>query len=178
MNKNLGIGLVVVVVLIILGGWLIGQSSQKPPAQSISQNSPIPQASAPESSEEAMMKKKMEVMELAMKDQTSKKGELKDVSGGTSSGMAYNLRKNGKLLHTATGKLPDPPAGQFYEGWIVNKATSKLEDSGKLEKQKDGTYEVSKEFDQEFSGYDFIVITLEKVDDMKPEKHILEGIVQ
>jgi len=54
----------------------------------------------------------------------------------------------------------------------------KFIDTGKLSKQKDGSYEVSYSSDNLYEGYDFVVITWEQVDDQKPEKHILEGTAQ
>lgn len=182
MGKNAWIAVVIMVIVLAFGGWLITNNSQKSnqqvltpsPTSETTQVSSSPQ----ESSEEAMMKKNIEVMESAMTDKDSLKANLKDVSGGTSTGTAFNLRKDGKLLFTAFGKLPDPPAGSFYMGWIMNNSTKKFEDAGKLDKQKDETYEVSKEFDETYDGYNFIFISQELVDDQKPEKHILGGLAQ
>lgn len=179
MNKNTWIAVVVVVVILALGGFYLSsksnQNQQATNPNPVTQVASSPSSSPQESSDDAKMKKAGEIMEAAMKSKDSKKALLTDVSGGTGSGDAFNLRKDGKLLHTAIAKLTDPPTGSFYEGWVVNKATNKFKDSGKLEKQKDGSYEVSKEFDEAYEGYDFIIITQELVDDQKPEKHILEG---
>gem|GEM_PF-3116194 len=130
--------------------------------------------------EEAQMRKNEEIMMMAQQDTSSKKATLVDVSGGTGTGKAFVLRKGGKLSYTVTGNLPDPKSGTFYEGWLAKKGTSppQFVDTGKLAKQKDGSYEVSYSSDNLYEGYDFVVITWEQVDDQKPEKHILEGTAQ
>ena len=127
--------------------------------------------------QDAMMKQKENIMMMAQQDTTSKKATLTDVSGGNGTGKAFLLRKDGKLYFTASANLPDPKQGTFYEGWIVKKGSNptQFEDTGKLEKQKDGSYEVSYSSDELYDGYDLVVITWEQIDDQKPEKHILEG---
>ncbi len=175
---------IVIVLLLIVGGGLFfaNQQSQKAEQAKMAQEKAAMKAKedAAMKEKESMMKKDMGVMEMAMKDSTSKQATLTNVSGGTATGKAFLLRKDGKLLFTASSNLPDPKEGTFYEGWIVKKDTSpaQYEDTGKLKKQKDGSYEVSKEFDETYEGYDFVVITSEQADDQKPEKHILEGTAQ
>lgn len=117
------------------------------------------------------------IMMMATNDKSSLKATLTDVTGGTSTGTAYVLRKDGKLTFTVTAHVPDPENGTFYEGWLVKADANPVqyEDTGKLTKQKDGSYEVSYSSDEIYEGYNMVVVTLEKVDDQKPEKHILEG---
>lgn len=131
-------------------------------------------------SDKAMMKKNQEIMMMAQQDTSSKKATLADVSGGTGTGKAFVLRKSGKLYFTATGNLPDPVTGSFYEGWLVVKGSNppRFVDTGKLTKQNDGGYEVTYSSDNLYEGYDMVVITWEKIDDQKPEKHILEGTAE
>ncbi|MBI3384633.1 anti-sigma factor [Candidatus Gottesmanbacteria bacterium] len=122
-----------------------------------------------------------DLMAMLMKEAGTKKGTLLDVSGGKGSGMAYVLRKDGKLYLSLTAKLPDPKEGTFYEGWLVVKGSNpvKFFSTGKLTKEADGSYSLSYTSDQNaYEGYDFVVVTWEVVDDQKPEKHILEGMVQ
>ncbi len=130
--------------------------------------------------EDAMMKKNEEIMMMAMQDTSSKKATLSDISGGTGTGKAFILRKGAKLYFTAGGNLTDPTTGTFYEGWLTVKGANppKFVDTGKLTKQKDGSWEVSFSSDNLYEGYDMVVITSEKVDDQKPEKHILEGLAK
>ena len=130
--------------------------------------------------DKAMIKEKENIMMMASKDTTSKKAILADVSGGNGTGKAFVLRKNGKLYFTASATLPEPVAGTFYEGWLAVKGANPAQftSTGKLEKQKDGSYETSYSSSNLYEGYDFVVITWEKVDDQKPEKHILEGLAK
>jgi len=129
-----------------------------------------------------MMKKQEDIMMMAVQDTTSLKGTLSDVSGGSGTGKAFVLRKDGKLDFTVSVSLPDPANGSFYEGWLVEKGSSPVQliDTGMLTKQKDGTYEVSYEANHTYDGYNFVVITWEqgKVNPSNPGKHILEGTVQ
>lgn len=128
---------------------------------------------------ETMMKKEEEMMTMLMTDKTTKKGQLIDVTAGAGTGTAYVLRKDGKLSHFVSAKLPDPETGTFYEGWLVKK-TPKLTffSTGMMTKQKNGMYELTFSANNLYDGYDFVVITLEKVKDAIPEKHILEGTVR
>lgn len=175
MNKGIIIGVIVVLVVIFGGMYIANQNSQQ---------SKIADEKAAmmkkDESNETIMKKNEEIMMMAQQDTTSKKATLSDVSGGTGTGKAFVLRKGGKLYYTATGNLPDPANGTFYEGWLAVKGANppKFVDTGKLTKQKDGSYEVSYSSDNLYEGYDFVVITWEQVDDQKPEKHILEGLAQ
>ena len=132
------------------------------------------------SAQDAMMKQKENIMMMAQQDTKSKKATLTDVSGGNAKGVAFILRKDGKLYFTASGNLSDPTNGSFYEGWLVKKGSKPVAyvDTGKLAKQKDGSYEVSYSSDELYDGYDLVVITWEQIDDQKPEKHILEGTAQ
>ena len=101
--------------------------------------------------------------------------ELKDVSGGVSSGVAYILRENGSLSHRVEAKLPAPATGSVYEGWLVSKApTLKFFSTGVMKKEGEMSV-LSYEADEEYLGYDEVVITLETKVDEIPEKHILEG---
>lgn len=170
-----------VIGVVIIGGILLSQKTKAPSSQTENQQKVSSSPTTMEKKEDAMMKKQMEVMEMAMKDTTSKKGKLIDVSGGNTTGMAYVLRKDGKLFYTVSATLPDPTSGMFYEGWLVKKGSNPVQfvDTGKLTKQQDGSYEVSYSNESNtYEGYDFVVVTIEQVDDQKPEKHILEGDVK
>lgn len=107
----------------------------------------------------------------------SKQGELKDVSGGQSSGMAQTLFENGKFTHSVIALMPDPAAGKFYEGWLVKKENGQVVNffsTGKMTKEG-GAYILNFEDAKDYPEHNDVVITLEEVDDKQPEKHILEG---
>lgn len=140
--------------------------------------------------EEAAYKKKEEVsdvvtekaedlMSMIILDELTKSGALKDVSGGDGTGVAFALRRDGKLYHTVSASLPDITNGTFYEGWLVRKEPALLFFStGEMTRLADGTYTLAYTSDSAYEGYDFVVITLEKVKDATPEAHILEGTVE
>lgn len=106
-----------------------------------------------------------------------KQGALKDVSGGNSSGMAQSLFENGKFTHSVIALMPDPPAGKFYEGWLVKREGGKVINffsTGKMTKEG-GSYILNFEDTKDYPEHNSVVITLEVVNDKKPEKHILDG---
>lgn len=98
--------------------------------------------------------------------------ELKDVSGGNSSGIATRKFESGVYTHTVLADLPDPQAGKFYEGWLV--MGEKVISTGKFMIAKGG-YLLEYESSTDYSDYAMVVVTLEQKDDKTPEVHILEG---
>ena len=104
---------------------------------------------------------------------------LVDISGGNSTGTGYFTRKDGKLTHSVVANLPDPVGNNFYEGWLVQqKPTLKFISTGNMVLGADGSYILEYVTDQEYEGYNSVVITLETVKDITPEEHILEGIAK
>lgn len=106
------------------------------------------------------------------------KTSLKDVSGGSAIGIATRKFSESQFVHTISADLADLDPATFYEGWLVRGKQGDSDFSffstGRLRQVKDGwllEYEDSKDF----PDYKGVVVTLEKVDDRKPEKHILEG---
>lgn len=89
--------------------------------------------------------------------------ELKDIAGGDSRGIATDS----EILVDAA----DPDSGYYYEAWL--ESSDKLVSLGKLKVAKGGwltEYDKSKN-----AGSTKVVISLEKVNDNKIEKRILEG---
>lgn len=113
------------------------------------------------------------------KNLNTKRGNLMDVSGGSSNGTAYTLRTSEGLKHMIIANLPNPKAGEVYEGWLVQQEPELMYFStGEMQKQYDGQYALMFEDDELHEGYDFVVITLESKVDATPEAHILEGTVK
>lgn len=106
------------------------------------------------------------------------RADLRDVSGGTGSGIATRKYEAGRFSHTVLTDLPDPSAGTFYEGWLVRgkegDSNFAFISTGKMRIAKGG-YLLEFESGKDYSEYKGVVITLERVDDKKPETHILEG---
>ena len=106
------------------------------------------------------------------------RAELNDVTGGDGSGIATRKFENGRFTHTVLADLPDPSAGFFYEGWLVRgnsgDANFAFISSGKMKLAKGG-YLLEFGSSSDFTSYNNVVITQEKVFDATPETHILEG---
>lgn len=106
------------------------------------------------------------------------KAELKDVSGGDSSAIATKDYSENKFSSTFLADLPDLEAGYFYQGWISKgeegKENYQMLSLGKLIIAKGGwmlDYSSSKDY----SDFEKVIITKEKVFDSTPETTILEG---
>lgn len=106
------------------------------------------------------------------------RAELKDVTGGDASGIATRKFENGRFTHTVLADLPDPAQGSFYEGWLVRGKEGDENfafiSTGKMKLAKGG-YLLEFESTTDYSAYNNVVITQEKVFDATPETHILEG---
>lgn len=157
-RRDIVIGLVILAILAAVVYWV-----RRPrPSLQVPQSSP----SVEEKIEEAF---NLEIPEDV------DKADLRDVSGGDSSGIATRKFEAGKFTHTVLADLPAPAPGTFYEGWLV-KGTSFFS-TGKMRIAKGG-YLLEFKSSVDYSDYNKVVITLEKVDDKKPETHILEGSFQ
>lgn len=106
------------------------------------------------------------------------RADLRDVSGGTGSGIATRKYEGGRFTHAALADLSDPAVGYFYEGWLVRgkegDANFAFISTGKMRVAKGG-YLLEFNSSTDYSTYSGVVVTLERVDDKKPEAHILEG---
>ena len=97
---------------------------------------------------------------------------LKDVTGGIYRGIA--ARKFEKRIFTITvlADLPDLSSNEFYEGWVFS--GDKFISIGKLRIAKGG-FLVDFTSNTDYSSYNKVTVTKEKVNDNKPESLILEG---
>mgnify|MGYP001564336250 CR=1 FL=1 len=106
------------------------------------------------------------------------KAQLKDVTGGNASGIATRKFEAGKFFHTVLADLPDPAKGYFYEGWLVRAKQGDSDfdffSTGRMKMTKGG-WILEYQSTKNYPDHKGVVITLEKVADKKPEKHILEG---
>ena len=109
-------------------------------------------------------------------DPSALQADLVDVTGGTSSGIGYILRKDGQLFHTVMARLPEPTGGEFYEGWLVKQFPRvTFFSTGKMRKLESGEYFLALNADEEYPEFDQVVITIETQDDGNPERHVIEG---
>jgi len=162
MNKrDIVIGLVILALVVGIIFW-----SKKPRITSIETPTPTPEAKIEE-------KFNYEIPEDVNKI------DLVDVSGGGSRGIATRVYKDGRFEHVILADLPDPQAGYFYQGWLATKGKEgkvgfSYVKTGKLRMAKGG-YLLEFESKNDYTSFSQVWVTLEKVDDTKPEKHILEG---
>jgi hypothetical protein len=161
MGRNVVIGLIVLLGLGALIYWANKSRQTSEP--------PLPTPTVEERLEESF---KYQIPE------NFQKAELKDVSGGTGSGLATRNYEGGKFTHAVLADLPDPEAGAFYQGWLVR---GKEEDAN-YAYISTGGFSIAKggfmlEFESstDYSDYTAVVVTLERVNDRTPEKHVLEG---
>lgn len=175
MNKNILIGLIVILISLITVFYFSrpkkvdvptpGRETQYTPEQSLDEES------TPAVSIEDMLRQ----------NDLSLTANLVDVTGGTSEGVGYIQRSNGdnKLVHTITATLPDLKDGYQYEGWLVKKLP-KLEffSTGILNKDVDGKYKLLYFGEEKKDNFNFVVITKETTIDETPETHIIEGLAK
>jgi hypothetical protein len=102
---------------------------------------------------------------------------LSDVTGGSGSGIGYILRENGQLFHTLTVSLPPVEGTEyFYQGWLVKEYPRRtFFSTGRLRLLNDGRYFIALNAAQQYEGFDFVVVSIEQIEDGIPERHVLEG---
>jgi hypothetical protein len=102
---------------------------------------------------------------------------LSDVTGGSGSGTGYILRENGQLFHTLTVSLPPVEGTEyFYQGWLVKEYPRRtFFSTGRLRLLDDGRYFIALNAAQQYEGFDFVVVSIEQIEDGTPERHVLEG---
>lgn len=102
---------------------------------------------------------------------------LADVTGGESYGIAHARLLDNKFTFVAElGNLPEPAAGYFYQGWLVNRGSQlAVINTGVVVKTMDGYANVYVSM-SDLTDYDFYVLTLEADEGVDlPSEHILEG---
>ena len=160
-NKGFLVALLVFLLLVVGGYYYSRQYRQNAPAP-LSESLPVTEE------EESVLESQVGI-EIP---QNIEKTKLADVSGGEASGIATRKFEEGEFKHDVIANLPEPEAGQFYQGWLVKE--EEAVPTGKME-QKKGGWVLSYTSGEDQSDYDRAVITLESKDDDQPEDKILEG---
>ena len=154
-----------VVILLVLAGVIYYRQKQKN----------LPETTVPEAvSVEKQMEDKFHVQ---IPDDVSKP-ELKDQTGGNSTGIATENVVNGKYQASILADLPEPTAGKFYQGW-VEKGTKgnsdySLVSLGKLKSAKGG-WMIDFESSKDYSDHKTFIVTMESKFDSTPETTVLQG---
>lgn len=99
---------------------------------------------------------------------------LNDVSNKGGTGVATRSFENNRFSHSVMAALPDLETGTYYEAWLVRENPADTVSTGKLRQAKGGwilEYSTGKNL----TDHAKVMVTLEKVNDQKPETTILEG---
>lgn len=106
------------------------------------------------------------------------KTELKDVRGGTGSGIATRKYENNTFTHSILSDLPDPEQGLFYEAWLIRgeegSENYSLVSTGKLRLAKGG-WTLDFQGTNDLTDHSKVIVSLEKISDKTIETKILEG---
>ena len=172
--------LVVIVVLIIVVIWGFSLTIDKDTIEVEVDNSKsltIMMREGEISEDEMMKEVDSGMVEAMMEIVYEYSGDLADVTGGESSGVAKANYKDGQYnLLVTFENLPEPVGTDFYEGWIVRKGVNfDVISSGVVNKVEDVYTNLYASL-QDLTDHSFYVLTLEPDDgDPAPAKHIVEG---
>jgi hypothetical protein len=162
-SRNILVGVVVVIILILIAIFVIRRSQEAANLLKVNTHLPTPVSQFQQSLQDNFG---------ITVPPTAIKSDLKDVSGGSQMGLATVDKQNSQNTYTVIANLEDPTSGYFYEAWLVN-GTDTIP-LGKLNVAKGG-WLINYSSSKDVSDHKTVWITLEKVDDNTPEKHILEG---
>ena len=98
---------------------------------------------------------------------------LRDVAGGTATGVATRDQINGSTEYTVLAALPELSGGQ-YEAWLTRVDGSDPVSLGELRAEKGG-FIVEKTTTEDWSERTRVMVTSEAQQDMTPETVVLEG---
>lgn len=108
----------------------------------------------------------------------TEKAELKDATGGASSGIAARKFENNKFTLTVLADLPDLTSAEFYEVWIVRGQTGESNYSliaiGRMQIAKGG-YLLDYTSATDYSDYQKVIVSQETRLTNLPQKTVLEG---
>ncbi len=156
----------VLILLVVLGGIYLIRRQKATPA-------PLP-TPTPISNFEQNLK---DQFNITVPDNVQK-ATLKDVTGGQGEGLATRNFENSKFTFTVLANLEDPAPGTSYEVWLErgnpSDANYDIALAG-IARIAKGGYLLDYESTKDLSDHNKVIVTLEKVLDIKPEQHILEG---
>ena len=159
MNRERWVGLAV--ILLVIGGFLFLRNRNSL------------QLTDEMGSTDQLVSEFAEEMGVVLPDDVEK-ATLEDISGGSSKGLATRKFTEGTFTHSVLAALPDPETGSWYEGWLVRENPFDVIYTGKLRQAKGG-WVLDFVSVEDLQDHQQVVVTLEKVEDGKPESHILEG---
>ncbi|MDX1607878.1 MAG: hypothetical protein R3251_01585 [Candidatus Spechtbacterales bacterium] len=168
-NKKIVSSLVLIFMFVIAGFFLFGgdsapQSTRTPTGTEISFDEDGKQA-AP----------KRDIFGELEQNSETQMAELEAVDSSDSSGIAYILTESDSTLHAVVADMPDPQAGNVYEGWLVRSDPPGFFSTGVMNKNIKEQWILKYESSGDFPAHKIVVITEEEVLDGIPERHVLEG---
>ncbi len=165
MNRERWIGLAV--VLVIVGGFLFLKNRQ--PGKKLDDKAVTGEGVEIEERASEFAKQ----MGITIPSDVQKT-ELKDVAGGTGTGLSTRKFTGGTFAHSVLAGLADPEEGTWYEAWLVRNEPFDLVYTGKLRMAKGG-WVLDYTGSQDLTDHGKVIVTRERVDDRKPETNVLEG---
>jgi len=166
------VGILAMLVLVVGGVWLVSRDEQE------EEVAPEIVLESSEQMEVELQSPMTEVEKQEIEEKFASEGVemvvLKDVVGGQAVGTAWRQFDGEKFFHKVEANgLTALEKGFFYEGWLVGEdgffSTGRL---GEIDGQGSLYYKA----DEDKSGFEGVVITLEPEDgDSAPAEHILEG---
>lgn len=169
-KQTLLIGGVFLVGVIVIGAWLATRRMVTDQLQA-PQPTPVPVAPGEAAAPEVDIGTSQQAFEQARETAT-----LSDVAGGSATGMATRSFDGETFLVTVAASVSAPPAGQYYEGWLVSEVEQPSYLSlGRLDPFAAGQYAGVYSVSRPLLAHDQVVVTLETMDDGRPETHVLEG---
>ncbi len=148
--------LVIVLALVVVGWFLLGNDSDNMESDEVVPVDVIP-------------------TDVIPTDVIEQEATLEAVGTYTGSGSAESSYDGKMYSHKVTADIGDPAEGKFYEGWLVG--SFGFVSTGKMVKEGN-QYVLQFESQEDMSSYKKVVITEETEAnglDNNPEAHVLEG---
>jgi hypothetical protein len=167
-SRDILVGVVVIILVILVAVFLI---RRRQAANVVTNSSPLP---TPVSEFQQNLENNFGITVPS----TATKADLTDTTGGGQMGLVTADKTNGQNSYTVIANLETPASGYFYQAWLVRGSQGDTNYEpvllGNLNVAKGG-WLVNYVTPRDLSDHKSVWITLEKVNDQIPEKHILEG---
>jgi hypothetical protein len=160
-SRNILIGTAVIIIIILVAIFLIRRQGNAPVVEA-------PVIPTPVSSYQQSLQNNYGITVPS----SAIKSDLRDVTGNNQMGLATLDKETNQNEYTIIANLVNPDSGYFYQAWLIN--GNDVISLGKLQVGKAG-WLINYTSTKDLSDHKAVWVTLEKVYDNTPEKHILEG---
>lgn len=104
---------------------------------------------------------------------------LYDIIGSNTYGNGHFYRGGGKLYLGIKLFMPDPPEDHIHQVWLMKEYPRKqYVPLGRPQILGTGEFLVAKTITPDYEGFNKVIVTLEKTEDMNPERVVMEGILE